>query len=273
MGQAEPDSAGGRRRTGAVRPLRYVGPANGRFAMLLPGRLRIILMVALMAVEVPVYYKIFGYFTPRERLFTWAFTLPVALVMVLLPHLAGKQYRRRQQMPREPVIPAVTAIVMLLWLGAGVTLGWLRQKVLLVPIVDPLTGKEISAIGQLHVSVWTMTAIFATLLLMSGMIAFMLGLGEAHPVVAGYHDAVRAAEEAEDAYDEAVTRHAEAREPLRLTPDDITAASATEAGHRERALRAEYTAATEAYLDSFARETGEPAVTQAASTAKPRRQP
>ena len=236
--------------------------------MLLPRWLRILTLALLAAVEIPIYHKVFGYFTPRDPILTWTFTLPVAAGMVLAPHLAGKLHRRRQEMPRERVIPYVTIGVMALWLTAGVMLGWLREKVLLVPITDPLTGKQISLAGNLHVSSLQMTALFASLILMSGTIAFMLGMADPHPVVAGYRDAVRAAAEAEDAYDAAVAAHAEAVEPIRRTPEEIKATSAAEAEHREQALRAEYTAAAEAYLDAYSREMGDPNVTQATNNVR-----
>jgi hypothetical protein len=257
----------GRRRGTGPQP-RYVGSIDGRFAVLLPRWLRIFTLGLLAAVEIPIYHKVFGYFTPRDPILTWTFTLPVAAGMVLAPHLAGKLHRRRQEMPRERVIPYVTIGVMALWLTAGVMLGWLREKVLLVPITDPLTGHQISLAGNLHVTSLQMTALFASLILMSGTIAFMLGIADPHPVVAGYRDAVRAAAEAEDAYDAAVTAHAEAVEPIRRTPEEIKAASAAEAEHQEQALRAEYTAAAEAYLDAYSREMGDPNVTQATNNVR-----
>jgi hypothetical protein len=282
FGMPRPEQAGWVEDTGPGTPgprretrsrVRYVGSTDGRFALLLPGWLRMLVLVLLAAVEIPIYLKVFGYFTPRNPVLTWTFTLPVAVGMVLAPHLAGKLHRRRQEMPREKVIPYVTIGVMALWLTAGVMLGWLREKVLLVPITDQLTGQQISLARNLGVSSLQMTALFASLILMSGTIAFMLGIADAHPVVAGYRDAVREAIEAEDAYDAAVAAHAEAVEPVRQTPEEIKAASAAEAEQRERALRAEYTAAAEAYLDAYSREMGDPNVTQATTNLRSRVRP
>jgi hypothetical protein len=170
------------------------------------------ILLLLTAVEVPIYLKIFAYFNSANPLLTWTFTLPVAVVMVLAPHLAGKLYRNRQALPREPFIPYLVAIVLAFWFGAGCILGWLRQKVLLVPHRDPLTGVPIGLSDQLHVSPWTMTCVLAIVLLLSGLIAFTLGIAEAHPTVAAYRAAVRVREQAEESFHTAVRAHAEAAE-------------------------------------------------------------
>ena len=266
------DAAAGDQRDGRDRP-RWVGPANGRFSEFVPGWLRLVTLLLLAAVETPIYYKIFSYFNGGDPRLTLAFTIPIALGMVLAPHLAGKLHRRRQDVPREPLIPFLTAFVVALWFTAGCLLGWLRQKVLLVPRIDPLTGKSIGLASELHVSWWTMTGVFASVLLLSGLIAFMLGLGEAHPVVAGYHAAVRATDEAEAEYEVAVRAHAEAAEPVRMSEDEIRADSAAEAERVAQAVRSEYQAAAEAYLDAVAREIGDPNITEATSAVRRDRLP
>jgi hypothetical protein len=242
---------------------RWLGPAGGNFAMPIPPTVKYVVLGLLILVEIPIYLKVFGYFNALDPLLTWSFTLPVAMGMVLAPHLAGKLLRNRHMLPVEPAFPYLSAVVMLLWVLAGCLLGYLRQKVLLVRQVDPLTGQSISLVSQLHLSPWTMTCVFAIVLLLSGLIAFILGLAELHPAVAAYRNAVTAREEAEAAYLDAIRMEAEATDSDPRSEDDALTEQRSQAEDRQTALWAEHMAARAAYLDAIALEMGQPALTQA----------
>ena len=251
------------------RGVRWLGPLSGRVSPMVPMWLKVGLLVLLIAVEVPIYYKIFAPFNSHDPRLTSMFTAPIAVGMVLAPHLAGKLYRNRLQLPRERTIPYLTAVVMLLWFGAACLLGWLRQQVLLAakPTYAPDTGIVVSQVNSYHVSWWTMTGVFAAVLLLSGMIAFVLGFADSHPAVAAYQAAHAESEQANEAYLEAIRAHEEAVQASNDPDDEMLRSHRREASYRQAALWSEYQAAQLAYLDSLAVEMGDPAVTQAISGA------
>jgi hypothetical protein len=108
-----------------------------------------------------------------------------------------------------------------------------------------------------------MTCIFTIILLLSGLIAFILGLAEVHPAVAAYRGAVTAREEAEAAYLNAVRAEAEATDSDPRSEEDVLAEQRYQAEERQAALWAEHLAARAAYLDAIALEMGQPTLTQA----------
>jgi hypothetical protein len=251
------------------RRVRWLGPLSGRVSPLVPTWLKIGLLILLIAVEVPIYYKIFAPFNSHDPTLTSMFTAPIAVGMVLAPHLVGKLYRNRLQLPRERAIPYLTIVVMLLWFAAACLLGWLRQQVLLAakPQFAPGTSIVVSQLNNYHVSWWTMTGVFACVLLLSGMIAFILGLGDSHPAVAAYQAAQAESEQADEAYLEAVRAHEAALQAGHEPEDEMLRSHQREASYRQVALWSEYQAAQLAYLDSMAVEMGDPAVTQAINAA------
>ena len=253
----------------ASRRVRWLGPLSGRVSPMVPMWLKIGLLVLLIAVEVPIYYKIFAPFNSHNPWLTSMFAAPIAVGMVFAPHLAGKLYRNRLQLPRERAVPYLTAVIMLLWFGAACLLGWLRQQVLLAakPTYAPDTGIVVSQIDNYHVSWWTMTGVFAAVLLLSGMIAFILGIADSHPAVAAYQAAQTECERANEAYLEAIRTHEEAEQASNEPNDEMLRSHRREASYRQAALWSEYQAAQLAYLDSLAVEMGDPAVTQAISGA------
>jgi hypothetical protein len=251
------------------RRVRWLGPLSGRVSPLVPTWLKIGLLVLLIAVEVPIYYKIFAPFNSHDPTLTSMFTAPIAVGMVLAPHLVGKLYRNRLQLPRERAIPYLTIVVMLLWFAAACLLGWLRQQVLLAakPQFAPGTRIVVSQLNNYHVSWWTMTGVFACVLLLSGMIAFILGFADSHPAVAAYQAAQAESDQADEAYLEAVRVHEAAEQASNEPDDEMLRSHRREASYRRAALWSEYQAAQLAYLDSVAVEMGDPAVTQAINAA------
>jgi hypothetical protein len=243
--------------------MRWLGPAGGNITGMMPAWLRPVILVLLAAVEIPIYLKVFAFFTGNDPALTWTFTLPIAIGMVLGPHLAGKLIRSRHALPREPLAPYLTAAIMVLWVAGGCLLGWLRQKVLLVPIIDPVTGKSVSLVGQLQVSPWTMTCVFSVVLLLSGLIAFILGVAETHPAVAAYQAASRRSQQAQAAWEEAIRAHAETDQAEREQAGEVVTFHEEQSRRQQAALEAEFRAAQLAYLDTVALETRAPVLTQA----------
>ncbi|WP_306213508.1 hypothetical protein, partial [Actinoplanes sp. RD1] len=186
----------------------WMGPAGGHLAPPMPRWLKLAIMVALCAVEVPIYLEIFRYFHARSELLLWSFTLPVAFGMIVAPHLSGVWWRKRHTLPYERILMFLVPAVLVTWAFAAVLLGYLRQKALLTPQIDPETNQNVGGAEALGINPWTVTALFTAILLLSGLIAVMLGLAEDHPGVAAYRAAGEARAASEDAYLEAVREQA-----------------------------------------------------------------
>ncbi|GAA2128695.1 hypothetical protein [Actinomadura napierensis] len=259
---AAPVTRGGRRRLG------WMGPADGSpFAMPMPERYKRYILVALIAVEVPIYHDIFLHLHGADDWLTWAYTLPVALGMVAAPHLAGRLFRHRHLMPVERIAPVLVAATMVLWAAGALALGWLRQQVLLVPRRDPVTGQDIGGVHQLglqhgHIA---MTAVFAIILLLSGLIAFTLGMAEEHPAVAAYRAAVRVSERAQALFLEATSEESRTRDSTLVPEEEQLRAHWHEAQEHRTAIAQEHLAAEKVYLDAVALGIGRPTTTQAVS--------
>jgi hypothetical protein len=250
----------GQVRTGWMGP-----PDGGPFAMPMPRAYKWIILAALILVEVPIYYDIFLHLHGSADFLTWGYTLPVALGMVMAPHLAGRLFRNRHLMPIERIVPWLVGATMLLWAGGAGMLGWLRQQVLLTPRIDPETGGDVGGVTRLgmqhgHLA---MTIVFAIILLLSGLIAFMLGMAEEHPAVIAYRAAVRVRERAEALFLEATSRRAQTVESTLVPEDEQLANHWREVRAREQAIVQEHLAAESAYLDAVALGIGQPTITQA----------
>src|SRR5262249_49549000 len=126
---------------------------------------------------------------------------------------------------------------------------------------------HVGLVDQLKVSPLTMSFVFSFIVLLSGLIAFMLGVAEAHPAVAAYRQASEARDQAEESYLEAVRAHAEAQHSEPEPEAELILSYRRQAGSRQAAVWADYQAAQLAYLDTVALETHEPTMTQAASAA------
>jgi hypothetical protein len=193
----------------------------------------------------------------------WSFTLPVAIGMILAPHVAGIMFRNRHASPVERAVIWVVAVLMLLWAAAACLLGWLRQAALLAPRIDEETGRSVGGLEALNLSWWTMTSVFAIILLVSGLVAFMLGSADHHPGVRALRESAQHRERAEEAYLEAVRAHAVLGQGTVEVEEEEMTSFRAERDRREEALRDEYAAANPAYLDAVAMTRGNPAVTQA----------
>jgi hypothetical protein len=242
-------------------PSRWIGPGDGTLAPPVPRWLKLPLVVLLVLVEVPIHFMTFKVFHPREPSLTWCLTIPVAACMVIGPHLTGVWLRRRLAVPPLGVVPVIaSALLMLAWLGSSLVLASLRSTTLVTP--PTVEGIEITGpVNSLNPT--TLFAVFALVLVLSGLIAFLLGLADDHPAVAAFKAANRCAERAEDAYLRTINTHAGASIDRIPDASEVVAAAMAQHEHRVTAIRAEHAAAWAAYRDGWSLAVGNPSMTQA----------
>jgi hypothetical protein len=253
---------------GPVMPSQWIGPANGVLSPTVPRWLKIALIVLLPVVEIPIYFSTFRMFDPRNMPLVWCFTVPVALCMVLAPHLVGLWLRKRLARPSIGILPTIASgVLMAVWAGAAVVLAKLRTTSLIHPV--ELYGQDIpSPVSVLGPT--TLTAAFGLVIVVSGLISFLLGMADDHPAVSAFAAADRGLREAEEARLSAITKHAsglveDAEEP-EVSPEEALAEA-----HQKRieALAADYEAAWAAYRDAWSLAAGNPSKTLAAGVAAP----
>ncbi|OPF74678.1 hypothetical protein VT50_0226385 [Streptomyces antioxidans] len=235
-------------------------------------------LTALIVVELPVYYSVFENLHGVGRfaaLLSYSLMVAVAVAMVLAPHIAGWILRRRSATGavRLSSVPALALLG--IWAYGAWALGDLRAKVAfreeppldLPPDVAADVGDSVSdppsLIESLHLDPHSVSWMFIALLLLSGGIAFLIGLGEEHPYLAAYRTTSERLRELErdietDLVGAERAREAEATMGAR--------ADARRAAHEARLYAVDelYEAAAHAYLDGVAMESGDPAVTEAA---------
>jgi hypothetical protein len=170
-------------------------------------------------------------------------------------------------------VPALALIGV--WAYGAWALGDLRAKVAfkeeppldLPPDVAEEVGDSVthqpSLIESLHLDAHSVSLMFIALLLLSGGIAFLIGLGEEHPYLAAYRNNAERLSELERET-EADTAGAErAREAVATLE---TRAEARRAAQEARLYAVDdlYEAAAHAYLDGLAMQSADAAVTEAA---------
>lgn len=247
----------------------------------IPGWMTWALLGVIFAVELPIYWVAYqpfhGIGSISADAQTGMLAVSSAILMVLLPHLAGHVLRRRPETGavRQAWVPAF--LLLAVWAALASLLGTVRAGYVMQTeedtgaprtpegFTDPAAGgaASTSLIDRLDLAPQTVTWLFVALLLLSGGIGFLLGLCREHPHLNAYRTAVeRRAEllrerelsvvEAELAQSTADTAEAR-REERRAAAED-----------RARAARDLYEAAAHAYLDGVSLEAADPAVTEAA---------
>ncbi|MES4902515.1 MULTISPECIES: hypothetical protein [unclassified Streptomyces] len=244
----------------------------------MPRWIKIGVLGLLIAVEFPVYYTVFenlhgvGAFA---NLLSVSLTVAVAVAMILAPHIGGRILRHRSATGavRLSAVPALALIGV--WAYGAWALGDLRAKVafkeeppLELPAdVAASVGDSVadppSLIESLHLDPHSVSLMFVALLLLSGGIAFLLGLGEEHPYLAAYRTTAEQLRELERET-EADMAGAERAKEAEATLD--ARAGARRAAHEARLYAVDdlYEAAAHAYLDGLAGQSADPAVTEAA---------
>ncbi|MGY0060215.1 hypothetical protein ACWY4P_27340 [Streptomyces sp. LZ34] len=244
----------------------------------MPRWMKIGVLVLLIVVELPVYYSVFENLHgvgPFANLLSYSLMVAVAVAMILAPHIAGWILRRRSATGavRLAAVPALALIGV--WAYGAWALGDLRAKVAFKeePPLDlpPDVPKEVrdsvanqpSLIESLNLDPHSVSLMFIALLLLSGGIAFLIGLGEEHPYLAAYRTNAERLSELERET-EADTAGAERAKEAEATLD--TRAEARRAAHEARLYAVDdlYEAAAHAYLDGLAVQSADAAVTEAA---------
>ncbi|MGW1976130.1 hypothetical protein [Streptomyces sp. NPDC001889] len=251
--------------------------ATARPGMPVWGRLALLALLAL--VEIPVYYAVFtelhGTGDTAAGL-TVSLTLAVSTVMILGPHFAGRILRRRSATGaiRLAALPALAALVA--WGYGAWTLGDMRARLVfreepplqLSPDVEPIP--QVSLIDSLNLSPDTVSLMFVALLLLSGGVALLLGLGDEHPHLGSYRSAVEALRALDERIEEEQAGAERARQ-AEAALDIRTAARRNAHDARLDAVGHLYEAAAQAYLDGLSGASSDPAVTEAAMRLSRRR--
>ncbi|WP_413099182.1 hypothetical protein [Streptomyces sp. Inha503] len=288
----EPETTGGHARWQAVSDVDPVAEADAAQRALstraawegaaarpgMPRWMKFGVLAALIVVELPVYYSVFENLHGVGRfadLLSYSLMVAVAVAMILAPHIAGWILRRRS-VTGGVRLSSVPALALLgIWAYGAWALGDLRAKVAfreeppldLPPDVAADVGDSVrnppSLIESLHLDPHSVSWMFVALLLLSGGIAFLIGLGEEHPYLAAYRNTAERLRELEQDIETDLAGSERAREAEATVS---ARAGARRAAHEERLYAVDelYEAAAHAYLDGVAMEAGDPAVTEAA---------
>lgn len=237
------------------------------------------LLACLTLVELPIYWTAFrrlhGVGDASSNLLTATFTFAVGAVMIVVPHVLGRLLRGLPATgaPRLLALPGIA--LLLTWVYACWVLGNLRASLLAevrepyladpgeAAYLSPDERRGTSVLQDLDIGERTMSLMFVALLLLSGGVAFLLGLSLAHPYLAAYRgafDARRRLAAAEHASLAAARRAAE-RAGTRPA-EEAARRDALDAALRE--VDDLYEAAAHAYVDGVASAARDPAVTEAA---------
>ncbi|GAA1255722.1 hypothetical protein GCM10009677_02070 [Sphaerisporangium rubeum] len=254
-------------------PARWEGPMGKG----LPAWLRYGLIAMLIGIEVPVQLQIFLHFDDDVRL-TMPFAASVSVIMAVLPHLSGRIYRARHQTGAERGSGPVALVLLVPWAVLACLFGDLRRRVLF-PSADAEgtdgddgwtlpddQGVAPLLIDRLGLDWFTVSVMFAALLLLSGAVAFLLGISEDHPAVSAY----RGAAERQNALERSLRQGRAAADEAKRTATELEGrVTAIKEGfaHKEERTRAHYQAAGSAYLDEAAHVLRDPSVTEAAGRA------
>ncbi|MFE2182964.1 hypothetical protein [Streptomyces sp. NPDC059455] len=244
----------------------------------MPRGMKFGVLAALIVVELPVYYSVFENLHGVGRfadVLSYSLMVAVAVAMILAPHIAGWILRGRSATGavRLSSVPALALLGV--WGYGAWALGDLRAKVAfreeppldLPPDVAADVGDSVSnppsLIESLHLDPHSVSWMFIALLLLSGGIAFLIGLGEEHPYLAAYRNRAEQLRELEQDIETDLAGSERAREAEAALGARTTA---RRAAHEERLYAVDelYEAAAHAYLDGVAMESGDPAVTEAA---------
>ncbi|MFF4080103.1 hypothetical protein ACFYZN_11920 [Streptomyces sp. NPDC001777] len=243
----------------------------------LPAWLIWAMLLVIAAVEIPIYWVAFQPFhgtgSKESDFLSGTLAISTAVLMVLLPHLAGRTLRNRAATGslKAAALPALALLGV--WGFSGWALGDLRARLVLRrpdPIEVPSGFDGAGDLAQpstladsLHLAPQTITWMFVALLFLSGGIGFLLGLLKEHPYLDAYRSAlerraerVRQREEARIAVDRARSLTETSRERADRRREAVDA--------RVRATEELYEAAAHAFLEGVVERSSDPAVTEAA---------
>ncbi|WP_329236876.1 hypothetical protein OG488_35665 [Streptomyces sp. NBC_01460] len=242
-----------------------------------PDWMRWSLLGLILAVELPIYWVAYqpfhGVGNVNVDLQTGVLAVGTAVVMVMLPHLAGLVLRRGPETGsfRAVWFPALSLLGV--WVFLTGVLGVVRAKYVMqteepAPASDGFRPADTdtaagSLIERLDLEPWTVTWLFVALLVLSGGIGFLLALCKEHPHLDAYRTAIERRGELVRRRELSLVE-AERRRVTADTADARREERRAAAEDRVRAAREFHEAAAHRYLDGFLMTAKEPAVTEAA---------
>jgi hypothetical protein len=241
------------------------------FAPRLGWPLKAAILLALVLVELPIQYVIFSYFhgsSQDQVVFTSVFTVAVALIMVLAPHLSGYLYRRRHATGTERLLGAVSLAMLVPCGYVAALLGFLRAKVLLAgtKVVgsspDDGGGAVPTKLDSFHLNSVTIVVMFVALLVLTGAISFLLGAAQDHPFLYAYRGALAERTRLSGELDAAAPTVRAAEERAGELAD-VRPLHADQWRQQAEVVPELYRAAALVYLDALSQAMNEPAATEA----------
>jgi hypothetical protein len=212
---------------------------------------RALILAGLIAAEFSVQYYAYSLYlsgTARSSSAV-AIALSTAAIMVIGPYVAALLLRGQQATGATQRIGLMVLALSLPWLYAITVLGLLRGQFL----ESGGSGATLVA-KQLHLTPVTVVIMFVALLLITGVMAFMLGLARRHP----FQDAYVRHRTQRNRLDVLRRTMVDQINPAYLEPDEPG-----EPGQDERAVRESYAAAEYAYFAALVRTVGDPIFTEA----------
>ncbi|HEX4701032.1 MAG TPA: hypothetical protein VH352_02795, partial [Pseudonocardiaceae bacterium] len=143
----------------------------------LPLGWRLLILVGLVAAELPVQFSVFDYSLGPDMgtLVVWL-SLTTSAIVVFGPFVAGTLMRTRPATGADHRIGYAVIVLVAAWLFTVVVLGLIRGR---------LFQGRVGA-GTAHVGLVTVVLMFVALLLVVGAMSFMLGLARRHPFQEAY---------------------------------------------------------------------------------------
>ncbi|MFQ6145155.1 hypothetical protein ACLMNJ_19080 [Streptomyces seoulensis] len=239
------------------------------------------LLLVIMAVEMPVYWVAYqpfhGVGSTGGDLMSGTLAVSTAVVMLILPHLAGLMLRWRSATgsPRRGWLPSLSLLGVwgfLTWLLGSLRAKFVTQHDTPAPAtggtggfrgLGGTAGDTSTLVDRLHLTTQTVTWLFCALLLLSGGVGFLLGLFREHPFLDAYRTALenRTGLLRRRAETVAATEAAQARQSTAQARQEDRREAADA---RIAATRQIYEAAAHAYLDGVMGAAKDPAVTESA---------
>ncbi|WP_329417753.1 hypothetical protein [Streptomyces sp. NBC_01268] len=234
------------------------------------------LLVVVAAVEVPIYWMAFQPFhgvgsTGADTL-TGTLAVSAALVMVVVPHLAGRALRGSSGTGASKWANLPALALLGAWGFSTWALAHLRTKLVFrsSPAGSTLSGvrdldaqRPTSLLGSLHLEQTTVTWMFVALLVLSGGIGLLTGLLREHPALDTYRSHVEESARLQREREAATVRAQRARATA-ASVDEGSELRADASRQRQRATTSLYESVAHAYLMGVAEGSSDPAVTEAA---------
>ncbi|MFE0043006.1 hypothetical protein [Streptomyces albireticuli] len=238
------------------------------------------LLLVIAAVEVPIYWIAFQPFhgsgSTESDALSGMLAVSAAVVMVVVPHLAGRALRGRPATASAKGVNLPAVALLAVWGFSTWALGHLRSKLVfrhrepqpLPKDLEGVAGMEDlrpapTLVDSLHLEPATVTWMFVALLLLSGGIGLLLGLLREHPYLDSYRSHLELRARLERAREAAVAAAERAR-ALESTAAERAELRREATAARLRSTTELYEAAAYAFLQKVVEKSADPAVTESA---------